>query len=401
MSKIPARHGADQARAQQATAPLLWLIQDRQSAPANEHDWQQLGRSLQQGDPLADAVALWIQQQPSKTGWHTFEQGLTQGANTVADIPVLFTFFKHCETTPTWLDHEALQRASNVCARSGKTGMRVLRDFGLMAGYQASAINQTLVKTGALNKGAQRRVAETTQWWMSCIAPNGMAAQQPGYRTTLKVRVIHALVRNGLEQQPDWDFGYLGRPINQVDMQVTYLAFSVMFLLGQRLLGVPVSKQEGDDVMHLWRYIGWLMGVDQRLLVRSEQEGRIALYRNLLSQPMADDSSRQLAQALMDEPLQRHYPSAQWLRSHWDKYVHLSIIRFFIGRQSMRELGLPSRTLPWYPLLFTPCNYLAQSTIRCLPGGKGWLTQRGRNAQEGMLRILFGEQTPEIIDVHD
>lgn len=401
MHRIPTRHGADRSRAQHAAAPLLWLIQDRKSAAANEHDWQQLGQALNLGDPLADAVALWIQQQPSKTGWNTFEQGLTQGADAVADIPALFAFFKHCETTPTWLDHSALKRASDVCARSGKTGMRVLRDFGLMAGYQASAINQTLVKTGALNKGAQRRVAETTQWWMSCIAPYGMAAQQPGYRTTLKVRVIHALVRNGLEQRPDWDAAYLGRPINQVDMQVTYLAFSVMFLLGQRLLGVPISKQEGKDVMQLWRYIGWLMGVDERLLVDSEQEGRIALYRNLLSQPMADDSSRQLAQALMNEPLQRHYPSAQWLRSHWDKYVHLSIIRFFIGRQSMRELGLPSHTLPWYPLLFTPSNYLAQSTIRCLPGGKGWLTKRGRHAQEGMLRILFGEQEPEIIDVKD
>lgn len=401
MLTIPTRHGADQSRAQHAANPLLWLIKDRPSAAASEHDWQQLGQALNQGDPLADAVAVWIQQQPKKTGWHAFEQGLSQGASAVADIPTLFAFFQHCETTPDWVDHNTLQRASDVCARSGKTGMRVLRDFGLMAGYQASAINQTLVKTGALGKGAQRRVAETTQWWMSCIAPNGMSAQHAGYRTTLKVRIIHALVRHGLEQRPDWDADYLGRPINQVDMQVTYLAFSVMFLLGQRLLGVPVSKQEGNDVMHLWRYIGWLMGVDERLLVHSEQEGRIALYRNLLSQPMADDSSRQLAHALMDEPLQRHYPSNQWFRSHWDKHVHLSIIRFFIGRHGMRELGLPRHTLPWYPLLFTPCNYLAQSAIRCLPGGKGWLTKRGRNAQQGMLTILFGEHEPEIIDVND
>src|SRR5690554_7488598 len=91
------------------------------------------------------------------------------------------------------------------------------------------------------------------------------------------------------------------------------------------------------------------MGVDESLLCNSEQEGRIALYQNVISQAMADDTSRQLGRSLMDQPLGRHYPNMHFLRGHWEKQVHLSIIRLFVGWRGMKDLGLPTWTLPWYP----------------------------------------------------
>src|SRR5690554_3036542 len=97
--------------------------------------------------------------------------------------------------------------------------MRVLRDFGLMAGYQASGINQTLVKTGALERGATRRVAETTKWWMDCTTVGGLKPGSEGFKTTLKVRLIHAIIRQRLLKQADWNTAQWGVPINQLDMQ--------------------------------------------------------------------------------------------------------------------------------------------------------------------------------------
>lgn len=399
MNDVPERFCADIYEARQVAAPLLLLIKDRQNAEPGYREWVQQAATLTQGDPLADGVVSYFAEVGHRAGWQLFELGLNEGAAALRDHEPMFRFFSHCETPPSWLDEKASARGCEVVARSGKTGMRVLRDFGLMAGYQASAVNQTLVKTGALEKGAQRRVAETTKWWMDCTSADGMKPGAPGFRTTLRVRIIHALVRATLSERPDWDHRYYGLPVNQLDMQVTYLAFSVMFLLGQRLLGVPVKRREGADLMHLWRHIGWLMGVDEALLANTEQEGRIALYRNLISQALADESSQQLARSLMDEPLQRHYPDWQWLRSRWDRQVHLSIIRFFIGARGMRALGLPAGVLPWYPLVFAPVNFTVQSLVRVLPGGRDWLTRRGRRAQEEMLGILFGAQRPDIIRV--
>ncbi len=199
---------------------------------------------------------------------------------------------------------------------------------------------------------------------------------------------------------PEWDAAYYGVPINQGDMHATYLAFSVIFLFGQRLLGVPLTKREGEAVMHLWRYIGWLMGVQERWLHTTEREARIALYHNLLAQAAPDESSRQLGSALRDEPLHYHYENFAWLRGRWNRAKHLSIARAFVGAEGMRDLGLPTRVLPWYPLLTIPPRLIAHTAARLVPGGREAIIERGLRAQSSYLNVLFGSAQPTLRDAH-
>ena len=394
---VPLRHGANRINAERQNKPLLLLIRDKSRAAPSDEQWRSIGEALLAGDPAADRLAAWLVEADQPARRQVFEQALQQGITSVPDAPPpLREFFSIVETTPPWLDREQLERGARASALSGHTGMRVLRDLGLMAGYQASAINRTLVMTGALKKGAARRVAETTTWWMNCTAPGGMAKTSSGYRSTVHVRVIHAMVRRQLLQHPDWSVSDWGLPVNQLDMQATYLAFSVLFIVGQRALGTLLSKQDAEDIMHLWRYIGWLMGVREDLLCDTLQEGLLALYQNLLSQAGPDDTSQQLGSALMDEPLSRYYPALAQLRGQWEKQVHLSIIRWFVGKRGLESLGLPRHTLPWYPVLFTPANALWCGFNRCLPGGKQRLARRGRAAQQRLLHSLFGKTTPAI-----
>ena len=388
-SSIPARHGANRAEAERIAKPLLWGIRNREAAQPDDQQWHRMGEALTQGDPPADALAAWIQGDGGSEGFQRFEQLLADPSLESKNLAQpLRGFFEAVETSPAWLDCTRVERGIAACALSGRTGMRALRDLGLMAGYQASGINRTLVMTGALERGAARRVAETTQWWMDCTTPGGLEPGGDGYRGTLRVRLIHALVRQQLLQRPDWDSAQWGLPVNQLDMQATYLAFSVLFLMGQKLLGTVLSRQESEDIMHLWRYIGWLMGVEESLLCRTEQEGRIALYRNLASQATADETSQQLGRALMDEPLHRHYPVAQRLRGRWERQVHLSIIRSFVGRRGMKALGLPAGTIPWYPLVFTPANAAWCVANRLMPGGRARLQRQGRQSQRRQLQTL-------------
>ncbi|MGM0564221.1 MAG: oxygenase MpaB family protein [Pseudomonadota bacterium] len=394
---IPSRHGANIDKARRITRPFLRFIKDKQSAEPDAGQWQRLGEQLMAGDPPADALALWIQAEDSGARYQAFEQALAQHPLERNALPApLKHFFDAVAEAPDWVDWQRLERGIEASALSGRTGMRVLRDLGLMSGYQASGINKTLIMTGALERGAARRVAETTKWWMDCTTPGGLKPGSNGYNTTLRVRLIHALVRQRLQQRPDWDTQAWGIPVNQLDMQATYLAFSVLFLFGQKILGTVLTPQESEDIMHLWRYIGWLMGVEEPLLCQSEQAGRIALYQNLLSQATADESSQQLGRALMDEPLHRHYPKHPWLIGHWDKQVHLSIVRLFAGRQGMADLGLPGWVLPWYPILFAPLNTGWCLLNRSLPGGKERLKHAGRRAQQKQLETMFGEDEPAI-----
>jgi hypothetical protein len=315
----------------------------------------------------------------------TLARALTDDAPAPAPVAALL---REARATPAWFDPAAADRGCAAIARTGADGMRALRDLGLMAGYRASAINQTLVRTGTLESGAPRRVTNTTAWWLECTEPGGLRPGAPGFNASVRVRVGHALVREQLRRSPDWDEDALGLPVNQVDMQATYLAFSVLFLLGQRGLGIPISAREADDVMHLWRGIGWLIGVEDGLLAHTEAAGRRALYLNLLSQPGPDETSRQLGRALADEPLAREYAVAPWLQRRWHRQLHLSIARWFIGREGMAELGLPTSVLPWYPALVAPTHLARHAAARALPGGPAWLARRGRAAQRALFATL-------------
>lgn len=391
----PSRHGADLATGRRMARGVRLLIRgvDPDPTPAQ---WDALGAALWRGDTLADAVVEWLHQVGMSTGRPLLERAIEQGLDAVPDAPApLADFIRHVDNPPAWFDPAKARDGARFIHATGRFGMLVLRDAGLMAGYQAGAINQALVMTGALQRGAQRRVAETTSWWMDVTAEDGLARFSPGFKTTLRVRIMHAIVRRSLWNRPAWDRQALGMPINQVDMQATYLGFSAVHLMSLRVCGVVVSRRDAQGMMHLWRCIGWLMGVEEALLHEDEQQARVALYQNIVSQAPPDESSQALGRSLMDEPLGRHYRWLPGLQGRFNRARHLSVARLFVGAQGMADLGLPP-TWPWYPALTLLPRGAWHAVHRLLPGGHDRLVRWGRRRQERYLPVMFGKHRPGV-----
>ena len=124
-----------------------------------------------------------------------------------------------------------------------------------------------------------------------------------GWQSTVHVRFIHSLVRRNLAANPKWKAEEWGLPLCQIDMVATIYAFGVVFLFGLRALGVIPTLQESKDVMHLWKYTGWLMGVDERWLSDSESQGALILYHTLITQSPPNWTSQALGKALSLAPL--------------------------------------------------------------------------------------------------
>ncbi len=397
---LPGRHGASLRTARQVTA-LLRLLLSRPRPEPDAAQWRVLALALTRGDPLADALADWMKNVGLARSMPLLDKALAQGVCQVPEAPeVMRRFFATVDAPPAWLDPELLVQGARASNLTGLAGTDIMRDLALMAGYQSSAINRTLVLTGALSRGAQRRLAETTKWWVDCTTPGGMARFAPGFQGTVRVRLMHALVRQRVQHLPDWDADWLGVPINQQDMQATYLGFCVVYLTGLRFLGVWLRPHEVHAVMHLWRYVGWLMGVEDDLLFEHFPDAQVGLYRNLLAQPAPDDSSLALGAALMNEPLHTPY-GHRWawlngLRGRYERARHLSISRLFLTNASMRSLGLPGHVLPWYPALRLPWNLLVHETARRLPGGLSWLQDHGRRQQQAHLATMFGHQAARL-----
>ncbi len=402
---FPQRHGDDRVRAGQVADRFLRSV--TQSAPSMDpdHAWRFFGEGLLLGDSPADALVAWMHKTGMGQARPMVERAIEDGLKAVPHAPEpLRRFIEHVEARPNWVDDAMLAEGARVCCLGGLAGMRALLVTGLLAGYQFSAINQTLIATGSLEKGARRRVAETTKWWVDVTRPGAMARHGAGFKNTLRVRLIHAMVRRHVAARDDWDAAELGVPVNQTDMQLTLLGFSLIYLLSIRLVGVFPTKDEGRALMHLWRYIAWVNGVDERYLfdLNAPIQSAIALFgANVRHQRMSDDKSKRLASALVDEALERRYPHMSWWMGRYNRALQLSIARLVLDKAARLELGLEVPLVPWYPLLVAPCNVVLHRAARALPGGRRLLVRRGARQQNAYLETLFGREDQSVRGLHE
>ena len=384
---IPRRHGIDVAAGRRTARMVRWMI--RGDPDPGPERWRELGEALMHGDPPADRLLEWMHAHGMRQAMPLFKQASTGGIGSVPDAPApLREFFELVEHVPRWVKPELVEQGQRLFQRMGRTADFALRDGALMGGYQASAFNKTLILTGALSGGNARRVAETMQWVGDCTLVGGLHRGAPGYLSTLHVRLMHAMVRRRVSRLPEWSTAELGLPINQTDMAATYLGFSVVLLIIVRAMGVPVTAVEGRAEMHMWKYICWLMGVDERWLVDGEQEGRTLLYQMLLAQTPPDETSEQLGRALMSDCLREPWPTR--LRVRFESARHLSVSRLLVGARGMRALGLPSGVVPWYPLVSAPFTFAWHLAHRLVPGGQARSQRLGRAVQEHLTRMRFG-----------
>lgn len=381
------------------------LIFGKPLAPTRE-EWARVVDALWQGDAPMDSVVGWMFAESPGKRKALFEQALTQGIDTIEDPPApLKEFFDHVDATPPWLDRALMDEGGKSAQAAGMVGFYVLRDMALMGGYAYfSSMNQTLAATGALHKDVALRLAETGKWLDDVIKPNGLERFGDGFITTIRVRMVHALVRRALQTKKDWDAQTWGVPINQVDMLATYLAFGPAAVMGARLFGVPVRKRESEAAMHMWRYIGWLSGVQEQWLALTERDGLRKLYHTFLTHRLPDEKVRLMGQALFKEPLTRRMPG---LERHpllikivrlYNYHKHLSNSALILGPVERHRLGLPMLAVPWYPILSAPVRFVLLSWYR-LRGGDALERYAMRQAakQERLLASYFGDREVSII----
>jgi hypothetical protein len=349
---------------------------------------QRMVDGLWQGDEPMDKVVAWMFDFGPRQAKQMFEQALEQGIDTVADAPEeLQAFFAIIDQQPAWLDMALVRRGARAVNASGEAIHYLARDFFLMGAYLLSGFNEPLIMTGALSKGTGKRFAETQSWTMDIYSPNGMERFGAGFKSTIRVRMIHALVRRNLQAKPQWDFQRLGIPINQTDMLTTILT-TLLLGLGSRAMGVPMTRRETDAIAHHGRYAAWLMGIKEPWLFASTAEGIRLLMHSASTQPRGDESSRIMAQSLAAEPLTREYPRFQTWRRRLEHSRHLSISRLYLNKRTLDKLGVPSNILPWYPLLTVGPRFVWQMGHRMVPGGYRRLSAAGYQKQLKMLEVF-------------
>lgn len=360
---------------------------------------QQVGwlrRFAQAEDPLADDVVAMVRRLPAGEGRVLFEQALTQGVDSLDDPPPeLAAFFRAVDATPYWVDHARLERGARAITRTGLLGLFPLGDMSLMGGYLASRATKSLVGTGAIERTASRRLVETATWWIDVTTPGALRPRAEGYASALRVRLVHAHVRAAMNRRDDWDYAAWDRPVNQVQTAGTLLLFSLVYVLGMQLLGVRYSDRERADILHLWRYVGWLMGVDEELLPAEEEDAWRLLWLLATTEFIPDDDSRRLAAALLEShaDVGRGRGVAGKVLSHVSVRVHSSISRLVLGKANADFLGLPNDPVAQGAVLAAAAANFAAETVRQWVPGATILQERigsaGRRQYAARLGKIF------------
>lgn len=278
----------------------------------------------------------------------------------------------------------------------------------LLGGYAAPAGNKPLAFSGRLEAAAPRRLDETGRFVRAVSEPFGLEPTGEGFVLTARVRLMHAGVRRLLHRSGRWDMAAWSAPINQHDMLATILLFSSVWLEGCRLLGIDFSDDEANNHMHLWRYVGFLMGVDDELLPTSEAHATRQAAFIRLTQHAPDDDSRRLVRALMQPPPSVSPTSRRQrlLGPLWADYLN-GLCHVLLDEALCAGLGIaPARSARWIRRS-SAVRAVAEKVVRKTPldalavqwGERYWQASGGRVA--GTLQHDYATPTALKTAAHD
>jgi len=184
------------------------------------------------------------------------------------------------------------------------------------------------------NKTPNQRLLETSQFLLECMYPDSLKPGNFGWSTAVRIRCAHALARlnyrNTLKERiknneptpleenmknmnENTTYEPLDTmeerqyqemlPVSQADLIRTILYLSLGSVSAmKRGFGIRMEKEEKEDYILLWRYIGWLCGVDnQNNPLISLREGEISTNQliNAESCMFLDDNAIRFTQAIL------------------------------------------------------------------------------------------------------
>ncbi|WP_370087461.1 oxygenase MpaB family protein [Ekhidna sp.] len=229
----------------------------------------------------------------------SFEKGMF---STLGDdvSKVLDAYIETTQKLPDWAEPQKIKDGERLFSLYGPEIFMLLNVSSLPLCYTCANGAQVLYDTGRLlvhNNNIDplaRRLMETAQMVVNVLAEGGLSPQGKGLVTVQKVRLIHASIRYYLKQKRQFDTKKFGEPINQEDLAGTLMSFGPVILSGLRKLNVKLSDAEENNYMHCWRVVGYLMGIDERLLPDNYRDGFELATRILKNQSSESEAGKAL-----------------------------------------------------------------------------------------------------------
>ena len=183
-------------------------------------------------------------------------------------------YMKAASALPPWRDEGMINEAEQFFLLYGLASSTLLACASLPQCYVMKYGTEVLAYTKFLQVDPTRRIRETAQMVMDVMVPGGLQPGGRGVRATMKVRVMHAIVRHMIMNDPRAVANpsdpalraKFGLPINQEDMVYTLMTFSYVVINGFATMGYDMTERQKEGYVHCWNVVGYLMGIREELL---------------------------------------------------------------------------------------------------------------------------------------
>lgn len=262
-----------------STSELAALMATR-DAPA---DVLVAGKLFGAGPPL-DHVKVWA----------ALNAAAASRSGNAALVQAAHQIVAHTNTLPGWVERERLQRGQLVYQNNvGFMGMSLL--VALCESYLFPADAKVLFFGGGLTSSLSRTASRAlhTGHWLHYIMTHELGPGSDAAAWCAQVRLLHAYVRSTCDASGE--FGGQAAPVNQATQIGTLLLFCQASIESMAVMGVPLRQQEKDDYWHLWRYVGYLIGIDESAVPLTYNDGLVARASPFYCErQQPDDTSRLL-----------------------------------------------------------------------------------------------------------
>lgn len=225
----------------------------------------------QAADPLADAVAEALTATGDLKDIHNMLATVQERA--ASEGGAFKAFMDEVSTPPEWADFSRMARGQQMIIRYMHHMYLSLALGSLVAvGGQFPAMVGVVNATGMLNdadpKANKQRLERTSRFVINLTTPGRIEPGRDGWVSILQVRLLHAAVRQYVRDSKRYE-RQEEPPVNQHDLAITLGLFGYINLRNLRRLGISFSSEDEEAFMHLWRYVGWVLGIHDDMLPQS------------------------------------------------------------------------------------------------------------------------------------
>ncbi|MBU0826525.1 MAG: DUF2236 domain-containing protein [Gammaproteobacteria bacterium] len=291
----------------------------------------------------------------------------------------LHRYVQTAQVLPPWADAHKIERAEKLFMDHGALSCILLFCASLPECYVIPDLSSVLHTSGQLEQNAEYRIRSTAAMIFPVMMHGGLGQRGAGVAQVLKVRLIHATIRNlilhgspqnavaqllagGVGRIPPqtpllkggrqamfqalyargWNLQGDGLPCNQEELAYTLLTFGYVFLRSLRRLGIGLPARDEEAYLHAWNVVGHILGIDQTLMVNTMGEGEALMARMQArgrAEPVTPDPRPALGRALM-MTMENSLP--------WKivKPFPELMTRYLCGRDTASDLGL-TQPVPW------------------------------------------------------